>query len=101
MKSRKEEFLDYNRKTFADVCSVLPKFSDEPTEEGRKWWTRQAGYSMAPTSTTSAKELELKRKVNNAEKKLEPMVIADYSMEPPPIDPFKQIHVPQKPKSNG
>jgi hypothetical protein len=29
LKQRKEEFLEYNRKTFADIQTVLPRFSDE------------------------------------------------------------------------
>jgi hypothetical protein len=57
LKSRKEEFLDYNRKTFADIKSVLPKFSDEDGE-GKKWWLKQRGYNTsAIVSTKSAKEL--------------------------------------------
>jgi hypothetical protein len=76
---------------------VLPRFSDEHTDEGKKWWTKQAGFN--PNSTKSAKELEMKRKLNNMERKLEAMIIADHNLEPPPIDPFKQTHVSQK--SNG
>jgi len=33
LKQRKEEFLDYNRKTFADIQAVLPRFSDEQDRE--------------------------------------------------------------------
>lgn len=103
LKTRKEEFLEYNRKTFADVQSVLPKFSNEDTAEGKKWWTKQNGYnSSAAAFGKSAKELSLKVKAHMNDKvKPEAMVISDQTGEVNAKDPFKATHVPLPPKPNG
>lgn len=80
MKSRKEEFLDYNRKTFADIQSVLPKFTNEEGDN-KKWWLKQSGYGTN-TFAKSAKELTLKVKGHlNENKKLEEMIISDQTGE--------------------
>ena len=45
-----------------------------------------------PASTNSAIELSLKKRLGD--KDFEPMLLADYSTEPAPADPFKSVHVP-------
>jgi hypothetical protein len=39
LKERKDEYLKYNMKTFADKHKKLPEFSKEEGE-GKKWWTK-------------------------------------------------------------
>ena len=62
---------------------------------------KQAGYVSQPSSTTSAKELALKRKANMSVASVEPMIMADYSLDAPPADPFKAVSFKLPSKSNG
>jgi hypothetical protein len=85
--------------TFANVTHELPKFSEEEGD-GKKWWTKRAGFSINPDKTNSAKEFTM-RKIKCMSGSVEPMIIADHTDEVPPKDPFKVVHVPKPPKSTG
>ena len=98
MMQRKNEQLDYNRQTFANRVSVLPKFSTEESE-AKKWWKHQTGFDSNPNK--SAKELMLSRKVHGVEKLPEAMIMADHSQEAPPADSFKAVHFPKAAKPTG
>jgi hypothetical protein len=75
LKRRKEELLEYNRKTFADIAKELPKFSDQEGND-KKWWTKRTDYNPNET-TKSAKEFNLKKK-KCFSGSVEPIVIADH-----------------------
>jgi hypothetical protein len=99
LKKRKEELLQYNMQTFANITHELPKFSQE--EADKKWWTKRSGYNPKTDMTISAKELTLKKLMCGSGARPEAMVIADHTNEVPPPDPFKSVHVPKPPKSTG
>jgi hypothetical protein len=93
---RKRDYIDYNRKHFTKYGKILPKFNEEEGES-KKWWLKQSRDSFPiPASTNSAIELSLKKRLGS--KDFEPMLLADYSTEPAPADPFKSVHVPQPKK---
>jgi hypothetical protein len=101
MKKRKAEMISYNNENFADIAKKLPKFANEEGDN-RKWWTKQMGYCASTLETAkSAKEMLLKKKSCGAKQVLEALVIADHSVDPPPADPFKSVHVAKPPKPTG
>lgn len=96
LQQRKDEYLNYNINTFANIVHELPKFADE-TGDNKKWWTKRPDYITSDT-IKSAKEYYL-NKINRG--KPEAMIMADHSSSPAPADAFKSTYVQKPPKHTG
>ncbi|CAI2359718.1 unnamed protein product [Moneuplotes crassus] len=88
---QKKENLEHYSKTFGNITigvhgRELPKFSTN----NKEWWKNQSGYNSSPKYLSS----KVMHEDRNSFKKNEPIVLAETTIEPPPLDVFKRNSIP-------